>query len=46
MAGLVKDLFDRCYYSCIGKTEGLPFSFYIRTGHDCIGTRRAIESII
>ena len=23
MAGLVKDVFDRCYYACLDKTEGL-----------------------
>lgn len=45
MAGLVKDVFDRCFYECIEKTEGLPFAFYVRAGHDGTGTRRAIESI-
>lgn len=45
MAGLIKDVFDRCYYPCIDDTQGLPFSFYVRAGHDGTGTKRAIESI-
>ena len=45
MAGLIKDVFDRCYYPCLENTEGLPFTFYVRAGNDGTGTRRAIESI-
>jgi len=45
MAGLIKDVFDRCYYDCLDNTQGLPFTFYVRAGQDGTGTRRAIESI-
>lgn len=45
MAGLVKDVFDRCYYPCLDPTEGLAFAFYIRAGLDGTGTHRAIEGI-
>lgn len=45
MAGLTKDVFDRCYNECLDTTQGLPFTFYVRAGLDGTGTRRAIESI-
>jgi multimeric flavodoxin WrbA len=46
MAGLTKDVFDRCYNDLLELTAGKPVSVYIRAGLDGTATKTSIESIL
>lgn len=45
MSGLMKEMFDRCYYPVLGRIEGRPFATAIAAGSDGEGAQRQIDRI-
>ena len=46
MSGQIKDFFERIYYPCLEKTQGLPYSLYVKGGLDGTGAKQSVEKII
>lgn len=45
MSGVMKDMFDRCFYPVLGQIEGRPFATIIAAGSDGEGAQRQIDRI-
>lgn len=46
MTGMMKDLFDRCYYPLLGRVEGRPYATAIAAGSDGRGAQAQIDRIV
>ncbi len=45
MSGLMKEMFDRCYYPVLGRIEGRSYATMIAAGSDGEGAQRQIDRI-
>ena len=45
MSGMMKDMFDRCYYPVLGQIEGRAYATIIAAGSDGEGAQRQIDRI-
>lgn len=46
MSGMMKELFDRCYYPLLGQVEGRPYATMIAAGSDGNGAQAQIDRIV
>lgn len=46
MSGLMKEMFDRCYYPLLGRLEGRPYATAIAAGSDGAGAQAQIDRIV
>ena len=45
LSGAMKEMFDRCYYPCLGKLEGRPYATIICAGSDGANAQRQLDRI-
>lgn len=45
LSGAMKEMFDRCYYPCLGKLEGRPYATVICAGSDGENAQRQLDRI-
>ncbi|KTE18296.1 flavodoxin [Sphingopyxis sp. H050] len=45
LSGAMKEMFDRCYYPCLGRIEGHPYATIICAGSDGEGAQRQLDRI-
>ncbi|MDQ1384805.1 MAG: hypothetical protein QOG65_2184 [Actinomycetota bacterium] len=45
MSGALKDFFERIYYDVLEETRGLPYTLFVKGGHDGEGAIRSVEKI-
>lgn len=46
MTGMMKEMFDRCYYPLLGRIEGRPYATAIAAGSDGTGAQAQIDRIV
>ncbi len=45
LSGAMKEMFDRCYYPCLGRIEGRPYATIICAGSDGQNAQRQLDRI-
>jgi NAD(P)H-dependent FMN reductase len=46
LSGMMKDMFDRCYYPLLGVVEGRPYATAVAAGSDGRGAQAQIDRIV
>ena len=45
LSGAMKEMFDRCYYPCLGRLEGRPYATIVCAGSDGENAQRQLDRI-